>query len=290
MNKQTFLILLFPLILSCTSPQSKEAIRTTEIVVQQKDKAILEQLLQLFAEEKNTPVSVLMVKVGMYFKETPYVASTLETEDESEKLVVNLREMDCTTFAENCLAISRTIKSANPNFEKFASELQNIRYRNGEINGYTSRVHYFSDWIYENNKNNLVEDVSQEIAHTAYRKSINFMSTHPASYRQLKDSSELIQIIAEQEKLISGREMYFIPEEKLAEVESNLNDGDIVGITTSVNGLDISHVGILVRRNGRIHLMHASSALEKVVVSENTLEDYLLKSKSSTGIMVARPK
>ncbi len=136
MNKQAFLILLFPLILSCTSPQSKEAIRTTEIVVQQSDKAILEQLFQLFAEEKNTPISVLMVKVGMYFKETPYVASTLETEDGSEKLVVNLREMDCTTFAENCLAISRTIKNSNPDFEKFASELQTIRYRNGEINGY----------------------------------------------------------------------------------------------------------------------------------------------------------
>ncbi len=135
-----------------------------------------------------------------------------------------------------------------------------------------------------------MDDVSQEIAQTPYRKSINFMSTHPVSYRQLKDSNELIQIIAEQEKIITDREVYFIPEEKLVEVESNLNDGDIVGITTSVDGLDISHVGILVRRNGRIHLMHASSALEKVVVSENTLEDYLLKSKSSTGIMVARPK
>ena len=290
MNKKVLLLLIFPLLLSCTSPQSKEAARNPEIVVQQKDKAILEQLFQLFAQEKDTPISVLMVKVGMYFKDTPYVASTLETEDAEERLVINLREMDCTTFAEYCLTISRAIKDGNPDFEKFAAELQTIRYRNGVINGYPSRLHYFSDWIFDNDKKNVVEDVSQEIAQTSYPKLINFMSTHPASYRQLKDNSELIQTIAEQEKTISDRNMYFIPEEKLAAVENNLNDGDIVGITTSVDGLDISHVGILVRRNGRIHLMHASSSLEKVVISENTLEDYLLKSKSSTGIMVARPK
>ena len=290
MSKKAFLILLFPLFLSCKAPQNKAATPTPEIIIRQKDKAILEQLFQLFAEEKNTPISVLMVKVGTYFKETPYVASTLETADSSEKLVVNLREMDCTTFAENCLAISRTIKGRIPDFGTFASELQTIRYRNGEIDGYPSRLHYFSDWIFDNEQKNRIEDVSKEIAETPYRKAINFMSTHPSSYRQLKDSSGLVQTMAEQEKLISDRKMYFIPEEKLAGVENNLSDGDIVGITTSVDGLDISHVGILVRRNGRIHLMHASSALEKVVVSENTLADYLLKSKSSTGIMVARPK
>lgn len=290
MNTKAFLVLLLPLFLSCNAPQNKTAAHAPDIVVQQEDKAVLEQLFQLFAEEKNTPISVLMVKVGTYFRETPYVASTLETEDGSEKLVINLREMDCTTFAENCLAISRSIKQGNPDFEKFASELQTIRYRNGEIDGYPSRLHYFSDWISDNKQKDLIEDVSQEIAQTPYRKPINFMSTHPASYRQLKDNNKLIQSIAEQEKLISGREMYFIPEEKVAEVEGSLSDGDIVGITTSVDGLDISHVGILVRRHGRIHLMHASSVLEKVVVSENTLEDYLLKSKSSTGIMVARPK
>lgn len=116
------------------------------------------------------------------------------------------------------------------------------------------------------------------------------MSNHPGSYRQLKENPTLVEVIVRQEKEISKREMYYIPESMLSEVESQLMEGDIVGITTGVEGLAISHVGILVKRSGRIHLLHASSAANKVVVSENNLEEYLIKSKSATGIMVARPK
>jgi len=115
------------------------------------------------------------------------------------------------------------------------------------------------------------------------------MSTHPAAYQQLKDSSQLVQLIAQQEKFISTRKMYYIPEEKLAGVEDQLQEGDIVGITTGISGLDIAHTGILVRVDGRIHLLHESSLAEEVVVSKETLENYLLNSKSATGIMVARP-
>ncbi|MDX1283872.1 MAG: DUF1460 domain-containing protein, partial [Draconibacterium sp.] len=206
------------------------------------------------------------------------------------QLVINLRELDCTTFAENCLAISKTIQSKNPSFEEFTKQLQRIRYRNGTIDGYPSRVHYFSDWIYENDKKNLVKHISEEIAGIPYPNQPDFMSTHPDSYEQLKANPELIPIIAEQEKAISEREYFYIPEENLAEFEKDLTDGDIVGITTRIEGLDISHVGILVRKAGRIHLMHASSKAEKVILSEETLEEYLLNSKTATGIMVARPK
>jgi hypothetical protein len=225
--------------------------------------------------------------VGSFFKETPYVAHTLETEP--EQLVINLRELDCTTFAENCLAIARTVKSENPSFETFTKELQNIRYRNGEINGYPSRIHYFSDWIFENNKRNFVRDISKEIANTPYPLQVNFMSTHPKSYVQLKDST-LIPVIAGQEQEISKRKMYFIPEEKIVEFENLLKNGDIAGITTSIKGMDISHVVILQRVAGRVHILHASQTANKVILSEETLEEYLKNSKSATGIMVARPK
>ncbi|MEN8204050.1 MAG: N-acetylmuramoyl-L-alanine amidase-like domain-containing protein [Bacteroidota bacterium] len=252
------------------------------------DKEILEQAFDQFSADKEESTSVLMVKVGSFFQETPYVAYTLETEGE-EKLVVNLREMDCLTFAENCLAISRTIKSETQTFEQFTSELQKIRYRDGEINGYTSRLHYFCDWIFDNHQMNLIEDMSEEIGQLPFSKQINYMSTHPNSYRQLKDNIQLVEIIATQEQEISARNMFYIPESIITEVESKLMDGDIVGITTTMEGLAISHVGILIRKAGRIHLLHASSTAEKVVVSENTLEEYLLNSNSATGIMVARP-
>ncbi|NQU51136.1 MAG: DUF1460 domain-containing protein [Bacteroidetes bacterium] len=280
----SLIVLLF---IACTYPQNNDYQITKRLIFQPKDKEILDQVLDILAEETNTPIAVLMVKVGSYFKETPYVAHTIETDE--EQLVINLRELDCTTFAENCLAISNTIKSKEHSFEKFAAELQKIRYRNGKLDGYPSRLHYFSDWIYDNNQKEITNSVSKEIAKTAYPNKVNFMSTHPDSYDQLKENSEFVEILANQETQISERETYYIPENKIAELENKLMDGDIVGITTGIKGLDISHVGILIRKAGRIHLMHASSKAEKVIVSEETLEEYLLNSKSATGIMVARP-
>ena len=134
-----------------------------------------------------------------------------------------------------------------------------------------------------------MKDISKEIANTNYPLQVNFMSTHPGSYIQLKNDSILIPLISLQEKEISKREMYFIPENKIVEFEKLLNDGDIAGITTGIKGLDMVHVVILKRVNGRIHILHASTAANKVILSEETLEEYLKKSKSATGIMVARP-
>ena len=287
MKSILIIVFLFPLLLGYQSPSVSQGKKIGKIIYEQKDKEILNKVLQLLSEEKNTPTTTLMVKVGTFFKGTPYVAHTLEVTP--EQLVVNLRKMDCTTYVENCLAIAKTIQSGKNTFEQFASELQEIRYRGGTIDGYPSRLHYFSDWIYDNQKKGLVKDISKEIANTPYNKTINFMSTHPAAYQQLKSNSQLAPIIAQQEKKISARKMYYVPENKLAKVENKLREGDIVGITTNIKGLDIAHMGLLVRVNGRIHLLHESSVAEKVVVSKETLEDYLLNSKSATGIMVAQP-
>lgn len=286
--KFSFLFLFLAVLFSCNSAEKNQK-PNQNIIVQQQDKEILDQIFDIFQNDKTTPISVLMIKVGTFFKETPYVAATLEINQNEEKLVINLRELDCTTFAENCLAISRTIKSKNPNFDTFAKELTTIRYRNGKIDGYPSRLNYFSDWIYNNDLKKLVKDVSEEIAKIPYPLKVNFMSTHPESYQQLKTDSILIPVIAKQEKEISSRNMFYIPENKIAEFEDKLMDGDIAGITTNIGGMDIQHVVLLVRKNGRIHMLHASSAAEKVILSEETLEDYLKESKRATGIMVARP-
>lgn len=256
------------------------------VAFEPRDKEIVEGLLKKFGHETNIPTSELVVKIGTELLGTPYVAHTLEKEP--EQLVVNLRELDCTTFAENCLAIALTIKDGKPNFNHYLKSLQNLRYRNGIIDGYPSRIHYFSDWIRENDKRNVVKDVSSEMGGTRYIKAINFMSTHPESYKQLKNVAFIPPLI-KQEKEISKREMYYLPEEKLSEYESQLKNGDIAGITTSIQGLDILHVVILIRKNDKIHLLHASQTAGKVIISEETLEEYLKNSKSGNGIMIVRP-
>lgn len=251
------------------------------------DKRILENIFKALSTKKNASTADLVVAAGMQFLNTPYVAHTLESE--KEELTINFRELDCTTFAENCLAIARSVKSGNPSFKTYTTELQNLRYRNGKINDYPSRLHYFSDWIYENEKNGYIKDISQKICNTAYSLDVNFMSTHPESYQQLKQNPEWTKEMEKVESTIRQREMYFIPKEKIVDVEDQFKTGDIIGITTSVKGLDVTHVGILIKINGRIHLMHASSKAMKVVISEEPLSAYLKEGKSHTGIMLTRP-
>ncbi len=288
-NFENSITFLFFILASCSPTSNAVSENQLEgIVYQERDREIVENILQQLSDDKNKSVSELVVEVGLLLKNTPYVANTLETP--KEELVVNVRELDCTTFAENALAIANAVKSENPSFEEFAGELQKVRYRNGEIDEYPSRLHYFSDWIYNNQEKGLVKNVSKELAETPYSKKINFMSTHPESYNQLKNNNEMVERISNQENEISKREMYYIPEDKISEVEDKLKDGDIAGITTNIGGLDISHVVILKRNeDGRIHLLHASSAAHQVIVSNETLEEYLKNSKSATGIMVARP-
>lgn len=251
-----------------------------------RDKEIVENLLEKFSAESKTQTGDLIIKIGRELLGTTYVAHTLEKEP--EQLIVNLRELDCTTFAENCLAIAKTIKSKKPGFNEYLKILKNIRYRDGIINGYPSRVHYFSDWIQENSKKGFLREVSKEIAGTRYQKTVNYMSTHPGNYKQLKNAA-FLPLIIRQEKELSAREMYYIPEEKIAELENMLQDGDIAGITTSIAGVDILHAVILIRVDGRIRLLHAPQSGGKVLISDETLEDYLKNSKPGNGIMIARP-
>ena len=280
-------LLIFLLFVASNTLRGQAPFDLEKVIYQAEDRNAVEEVLSLFTENKEASNATLMVEVGNHFLGKPYVAHTLESD--GEQLVINVREVDCTTFAEYCLALSRTTQSAQSSFEQFAAELQRIRYRDGVVESYPSRLHYFCDWIYNNEQKGLIKDMSKHIAQTPLNKTIDFMSTHPDSYMQLKEDPSLVEKIAQQEREISKREMYYVPESRVAELENQLIEGDIVGITTGVKGLAISHVGILVKRAGRIHRLHASSAANKVVVSANTLEAYLVNSKSATGIMVARP-
>jgi hypothetical protein len=298
LNRQTTLrtitltLFLAVLLAACGNAGKKaEAVDVAEpaepVQMQDQDRMKLDQVFETLGDDVNMTVSQLVSGTGLMFLGTPYVAHTLETEP--EQLVINLSELDCTTFAENCLALARTIHSGEETDSRFAAELKQIRYREGILDGYPSRLHYFCDWIYDNAKKGLVRDCSQELGGIRLDKETNFMSTHPESYAQLENDSTLVEAIRRQEAVISARDLYYIPEEQVEEAEGGLQEGDIAGITTSIEGIAIMHVVILVRRDGRIHLLHASSAAGQVVVSDETLSDYLRKSEKATGIMVARP-
>jgi hypothetical protein len=257
-------------------------------VISNVDKAILQQKLEKFSKERSNPMGELILKIGMDFINTPYVAKTLDKTKE-ELLVINLHQLDCTTFAENCLALARTIKSGDPDADRFCSELENLRYRSGKLAGYSSRLHYFSEWILDNDSRHNVEAITAQLGGIALPIHLNFMSTHPSEYPQLVNDPESTLKIKLIEEKVSAQKFWFIPADQFESVEKSVKNGDIVTLTTSIPGIDVSHVGILFRKNERIYLLHASSSAQKVVVSDEPFSQYLKKSKKTTGIMVARP-
>ena len=228
----------------------------------------------------------VMVALGVSFLGTPYVANTLEQQGD-ESLVVNLRGLDCVTFVENCLTLARCVKLGTRTFENYTKQLKLIRYRAGVIDGYPSRLHYFSDWIFDNSARKIVRDVTHELGGIPYTKHLNFMSTHPGSYRQLNDEAALARI-RDIEASINTREQYYIPKENIPTAVKAILPGDIIAITTSIEGLDVVHTGLAVLSNGIIKYLHAPLSKGKVQITESSLAHYLIEYKKHSGIMVAR--
>ena len=88
----------------------------------------------------------------------PYVAHTLENGTE-EHLIVNTRGLDCTTFVETVCALSLCDQHRQTSFADFWQWLKKLRYRQGKIDDYTSRLHYFTQWGEDNEQMGLVENI-----------------------------------------------------------------------------------------------------------------------------------
>lgn len=229
-----------------------------------------------------------IVAIGKTFTGIPYVAKTLEI-GETESLVINLQGLDCTTYVENVLAFSTLLRDGKSDFDSFTKTLETIRYKNGSLDGYASRLHYFSEWIANNESKGLLKDITSEIGGTEITKDINFMSEHRDLYPFLKDDSNFEKIKAS-ENYLNNQSICVLPQDQIAANEHLIQTGDIIALTTSIKGLDITHTGIATReKDGRIHLLHASTGSMEVEVSKLPLAEYLKKIKNNTGIMVARP-
>ncbi len=252
------------------------------------------KVVSLIAQAASQPEGTnLMVYVARQFLDLPYVAKTLENNDR-ERLVVNLRQLDCTTYVENVLAIVRCVKQGKTTFSDFCRCLQEIRYMDGDVS-YAHRLHYFSLWIEENTKMKFVEEIRRPSPpFTAVQTlRINYMTTHAESYPMLVRDPEQTKEIAKMEQSINGRTYRFIPKETIANTalfRRTIHDGDIIAIVTRKSGLDTSHIGIAVWHEDGLHLLNASLVHKKVVEERRTLHDYMMRNRSQIGIRVVRVK
>jgi hypothetical protein len=252
------------------------------------DSAVVEQRIAWARQQHfdTLPTGAIMARLGRTFVGYPYVPGTLEAEG-PEHLVVNLRTFDCVTFVENMLALARVVR-AGGGYARFTSELTRIRYRDGALNGYPSRLHYFSEWIANNEAKSIVRDITRELGGVVDPEPITFMSTHRSSYRQLADQNVLREIET-REKRLSATPRYVIPENAIATVAKDIRDGDVIAAATNLPGLDIAHTGLALWVDGKLHLMHAPLVGSVVEISTEPLADRIIRSAGQDGIMVARP-
>ncbi len=243
---------------------------------------------------KEAPAKASTLWFARQFHGVPYVAHTLEVNDR-EQLVVNTRQLDCTTLVETVTALTLCVKQEKRQWTDYLQALRMLRYRQGVLNGYPSRLHYFTDWILDKQQMGLVEEIQRpNPPFTALQHiNVNFMSQHPGSYKALKANPSLVKEIRQQEKALTGKTFRYIP--KLAVKNTQLmrqtvKDGDIIAITCKKKGLEIAHLGFAVWQKDGLHLLNASQLHHKVVTEPMPLRQYLQKHSTHTGIRVIRIK
>ena len=232
-----------------------------------------------------------MLHFGRKLCGIPYVAKTLEKNTE-EQLVINLRELDCTTLVENALALTLCIKHHRTTFNDFCRYLQNIRYRDGRVD-YPTRLHYFSDWITDNERMGYIKEVNEPCPHFKGTQNldIDYMTTHTSQYPMLAGHPEWVEEIGRSEQALTGKQCPFIPKNEISNSElywDAIHDGDIIAIVTNKKGLDTSHIGIAVWHVDGLHLLNASMIHKKVVEEPMTMRQYMQKHPSQTGIRIIR--
>ena len=254
---------------------------------QETDEEIYNRKIQ---NAKGAALDDFTLNIAKSFLNRPYKAHTLEG-NQNEKLVVNLREFDCSTFVESCIAMGLTYRKDDISFEKFQKYLQRLRYyKNGKVRGFESRINYFSDWLYTHAEDGLLIDITPSMGGIPWKKNVNFMSTHWNKYPFPKDMELLGKIIKIEER-INTQNYTFVPKSKVKSIENQFMNGDIIGITTNIDGLDVTHEGFAIRlQDKRVYLLHASSEFKRVMVTDKPLVEYLAKNKNQTGIMIARLK
>ncbi|MGV8964157.1 MAG: N-acetylmuramoyl-L-alanine amidase-like domain-containing protein [Candidatus Saccharimonadaceae bacterium] len=254
-----------------------------------KGEALFNKYVMQMAPYKTEPLEIILEKTAMFFLETPYVAHTLDRDENNEKLIVNLGELDCFTFVENVLALSLATHNDRLSESYFKEKLTDIRYRNGEITDYASRLHYTSDWLFENQQNNLLENISEQLSGEKETKIIDFMSSHRSAYKQLvKDDAMLNKIIEKEQGINERGGFFYLPKQLIAAKSNEIPHMSVIGFVTAIEGLDTTHVGFAFRKNGILTFIHASSAAMKVVIDNESLSDYCLSQKNCKGIIVAK--
>lgn len=260
----------------------------------EKDKKLVERILQTaVTNQQRWGKEKTILWIARQFIGVPYVAHTLDRTDE-EQMVINLHELDCTTYVEAVLSLAQCAFNGQTSFPDYCKMAQRVRYRDGKV-AYENRLHYFQWWVADNENKGLIKEIATPPSAFSGKQQlrIDYMTTHAADYAMLRQAPNRVQALARQEKKWEGKTVSYIPKTKLndSNLRNVVHDGDIIGLVTSKPGLDASHLGIAVWHKDGLYLLNASSLKKngkQVVEPTETLFQYLAQRKHNTGIRVLR--
>ncbi len=201
------------------------------------------------------------------FLGTPYAGNTLGgASGEAEQLTVDFSGVDCFTYIDYVESLR-----LSGNFGEFKEKLAETRYKDGAVR-WENRRHFFSDWVSGDGKN--AHDVTREIGG-------DVTATVTKELNRKTDGSFWLPGLATAKRNVS-----YVPSEKLSPlVLQKIKTGDYLGIYSDKDGLDVSHTGIAVRKDGVVYLRHASTVHGEVLDEE--LASYM---KNKPGLLVYRVK
>ncbi len=286
---------IFLLLITCTFVLQMKA-QSTVPQYTPEDSIRVMNLLQSAEKDaaKDSTAGQTMLRIGRAIEKMniPYVAHTLEPNDQ-ERLIINLRELDCTTFVESAMALTLCVRSGRTTFDDYCRILQKIRYWQGRTPQYIRRLHYFTSWIEDNTTMDLVRELqSPNPPFTAVQTvQAHYMTQHVDKYRMLTVNPQDVPMIREMEKRIEGKKYRYIPKQQLynnQQLRNTIHDGDIIVIITNIKGLDTQHIGIAAWHADGLHLLNASSIHHRVIEEPMTLRQYLYKHPTMPGIRIVR--
>ena len=301
MNRFTFLLVLLVLAGRCSSePDTEDRTPTSamttlagaeyETTAQNTAQPLLFKQTMDYAQAQRLheqKIGEIMQALGVRFTSSPYIAGSLD-EAEEETLVCRLDGFDCVTFVETMIAMARGISKEDYSYDTFLHHIRDQRYRGGQMNGYCSRLHYFTEWILDNTLRGTIENISESLGGERLDKQIRFMGEHRDSYPRLVGNDSLFSCILDMEHNLENIKLHYIPQDRIRAVYSHLRAGDIIATATRIEGLDVTHTGLVYHPgDGTRGFLHASTS-EGVTVSPD-LQSYIQSNAVQIGIIVARP-
>ncbi len=185
-----------------------------------------------------------------------------------EVFVIDFRGVDCFTYIDyiEAMRLSRS-------FSEFKENLKKVRYRSGKV-AFENRNHFFTDWSVFNTAQ--VDDITASVGGLRTRSVRKVLNLR-------KDGTYFLPGIASRE-----RDIQYIPSDAVDEtVTGRLRTGDYIGIYTKIQGLDVTHTGIIIKKHDKVYLRHASSAKKNRKVVD---EDFITYISKTPGLIVLRPK